>query len=103
MCTKFLLYSVEGEDYEATTLQIVIPAGTMNNGFTCDNTTVTVLDDYIVEYTETFRVTLDSVYPPCPIGQPNSSTVYILDDDSRFTSNIPSYSLYINCTKECLK
>ena len=84
---NFLSHSVEGEDYEATSLQIVVPAGTMNGSFSCDNTNVTILDDYIVEYSETFRVSLDSVYPPCPIGEPNSSTVFILDDDGRFILN----------------
>ena len=63
----------------------------MDGRFTCYNATVTILDDYIVEHPETFIISLDSVDPPCPIGQRNSSTVVILDDDCEL---ILMYSLF---------
>ncbi len=63
-------------------MTIVIPAGSASGSLTCTDTPVTVLDDDIVEYPETFGIQLVSSVPVLYIGDPDSATVVIVDDDS---------------------
>ena len=51
-------------------------------------TTVTVNDDVIIESTESLKVKLTFVDPGLVPINPSNATVSIVDDDSKFTTNI---------------
>ncbi len=82
-CTYFNSFTGEGLDYEATPLSIIIPAGSVNGSLACSDAIVTVIDDDIVEMSESFGIELMSSDPVLYIGDPNSALVVIMDDNSK--------------------
>ncbi len=76
-------FSEEGRDYEATSLSITIPVGSVSGSLTCSDTSVTVLDDNTTEPSDSFGIELISSDPVLYIGDPNSAPVLIVDADSK--------------------
>ena len=75
---------MSGEDFNAASVEVVIPASTMENESVCVNISLMVIDDHIVESPETFTIELTGSTPPVEIGYPSSATVTIVDNDSEF-------------------
>ena len=88
MYTRNLLFTVAGEDFNAASVEVVIPESTMENGSVCVNISLMVIDDHIVESPETFTIELTGSTPPVEIGYPSSATVTIIDNDSEFKERI---------------
>jgi len=75
--------TVAGADYSASFLEVVISASTMNGGNMCVNISVMVIDDTNVELPENFTIEVTRSTPPVDIGVESSTTVIIIDDDSK--------------------
>ena len=88
MYTRNLLFTVAGEDFNAVSVEVVIPESTMENGSVCVNISLMVIDDHIVESPETFTIELTGSTPPVEIGYPSSANVTIIDNDSEFNERI---------------
>ena len=88
MYTRNLLFTVAGEDFNAVSVEVVIPESTMENGSVCVNISLMVIDDHIVESPETFTIELTGSTPPVEIGYPSSANVTIIDNDSEFKERI---------------
>ena len=88
MYTKNLLFTVAGEDFNAVSVEVVIPESTMENGSVCVNISLMVIDDHIVESPETFTIELTGSTPPVEIVYPSSANVTIIDNDSEFKERI---------------
>ena len=50
--------------------------------FVCHN--ITVLDEMIVEDSETFTITVETFNPNDMITEPSTATVTVMDDDSKY-------------------
>ena len=89
MTTIFIIYTsylIDNLDYKYTSpkrgqMRVVIPAGHSRVSFD-----LTILDDMIIEDTESFRLSIIDVSLPhnVSVGSIESTTVYILDNDCKF-------------------
>ena len=59
--------------------------------FVCHN--ITVLDEMIVEDSETFTITVETFNPNDMITEPSTATVTVMDDDSKYKNCFLSTSI----------
>lgn len=73
--------AIAGQDYTAITNQEI----TFNpNGPTSEEITINLLNDTLLEGTESFILTVSSSHTNIKIGQIANTTVKIFDDDGKF-------------------
>ena len=71
-------------DYQSGPQTIVIPSGAVDGDTACIDASLFILDDEILESTETFNLILSSV-SPCGDVDSEATVVEIIDDDSTYT------------------
>ena len=69
-------------DYQSDPQTIIIPSGAVDGDTACTDASVFILDDEVLESTETFSITLSSV-SPCGDVDSGATVVEIMDDDSK--------------------
>ncbi len=67
-------------------------------GQTVQQITVPIVNDLLVEPTETFTITLTNVTGGAPLGGQNVATISIVDDDVGFAFSATNFSAYENAT-----
>ena len=75
-------------DYLSDPLMIVIPSGAVNGDTACSDISLIIVDDELLESTETFSATLLSV-SPCSDVDSGATVVEIINDDSKLLSQAP--------------
>ena len=63
---------------------IVIPSGAVNGDTACSDISLIIVDDELLESTETFNITLFSA-SPCGGIDSGATVVEIIEDDSTYT------------------
>ena len=71
------------EDYRPYNQTIVIPVGAQEGNSYCINMSYFIIDDEILESAETFSIELIDVSPCGTVGSADSTTVEIIDNDSK--------------------
>ena len=79
-----IFIAVSNEDFSAQPLIFLIPAGSNNGDTFCTDISTLILDDQILELTETFNITLTAARP-CGTVAAGGITVSITDNDSKFS------------------
>ena len=83
LCTYILATFVGDIDYDPGPYNVIIPAGATSVLFN-----VSVTTDSIVELDEEFELTIDEASLPDVVSSAESTTVIIVDNDSKLLRNL---------------
>ena len=78
----FFVIIVGNSDYQSDPLTIVFSNGAVDGDTACIDASLFILDDEILESTETFSITLSSV-SPYGVVDSGATVVEIINDDSK--------------------
>ena len=82
--SSYIFVAVSNEDFNAQPLTFLIPAGSNNGDTFCIDISNLILDDQILEFTETFSITLTAA-SPCGAVAAGGITVSITDNESKLS------------------